>query len=158
MTGNVTQWLTEIRNLQRQLADTLKERDAAYKSAANWRQLYETEAQQRRSAVQQLQEKNKALQQELLRLQQQPDWSQPQNAAEIEQQVSQIADAAKLRQQLIAALAQCDRLKQALQTEKTEHTQTRQSLTMALGDTIDMLARESAASPTPASAAGENGD
>ncbi|NEQ31719.1 MAG: hypothetical protein F6K04_12060 [Leptolyngbya sp. SIO4C5] len=153
MTGDITQWLTEIRNLQRQLADTLKERDAAYKSAANWRQLYETEAQQRRSTVEQLQTKNQALQQVINQLRQQPASNQSQNVAEIEQRVEQIADTAALRQQLVAALAQCDRLGQALKIEQSEHAQTRQSLTMALGDAIDMLAKESptaAASGSPA--------
>ncbi|NJL86494.1 MAG: hypothetical protein HC886_11780 [Leptolyngbyaceae cyanobacterium SM1_1_3] len=155
MTGDVTQWLAEIRNLQRQLADTLKERDAAYKSAANWRQLYETEASQRRSTVEQIQENNRALQQELTRIKQQPALSHPQNAANLEQSIRQIEDPEDLRQQLIAALAQCDRLRQALETEQNEHTQTRQSLTLALGDAIDTLSKASAA--PPASTIGKDG-
>ncbi|NES25580.1 MAG: hypothetical protein F6K41_43465, partial [Symploca sp. SIO3E6] len=49
MSNDVRQWLTQIKELKQQLADTIRDRDAADESAANWRQLYNTEAQQRRT-------------------------------------------------------------------------------------------------------------
>ena len=49
MTYDVSQWLAEIKTLKQQLAEATQEREQAHASAANWRQLYETEAQQRRS-------------------------------------------------------------------------------------------------------------
>ena len=52
MSQDLTQWIAEVRTLQRQLADTQKERDQAYNSAANWRRHYETEARQRRDRQQ----------------------------------------------------------------------------------------------------------
>ena len=61
MSQDVTQWLAEIRTLQRQLADVRQERDQAYASAANWRRLYETEARQRRTEVADFQTQLKAL-------------------------------------------------------------------------------------------------
>ena len=55
MTQEITRWLTEIRTLQQQLEAARQERDQAYQSAANWRQLYDAEAKQRRAEVADLQ-------------------------------------------------------------------------------------------------------
>ena len=49
MSNEVTQWLDQIKELKQQLADSIREREVADQSANKWRQLYTTEAQQRRS-------------------------------------------------------------------------------------------------------------
>ncbi|MEW6497615.1 MAG: hypothetical protein AB1589_34700, partial [Cyanobacteriota bacterium] len=61
MSNDVTQWLTEIKQLKQQLADTISDRDSAYESAANWRQLYTNEAQQRRTETRLAQEQLESL-------------------------------------------------------------------------------------------------
>jgi hypothetical protein len=48
----------------------------------------------------------------------------------------------ELRSQLLAALQRCEQFSQALRTEQANHEQTKNSLTAALGDTIDLLAKE----------------
>lgn len=125
MAHDVSQWLAEIRTLQRQLADTQKERDQAYASAANWRRLYETEARQRRSET------------ETLRSQL---AETPQPSAEA---AAAFSASAPLSERLAELLQLCQTLTQQLEAEKVAHDQTRQNLTTALGDTFDMLKPES---------------
>ena len=49
MSQDVRQWLDEIKRLQQQLTEMTRDRDEAGESAAQWRQLYNTEAEQRRN-------------------------------------------------------------------------------------------------------------
>jgi chromosome segregation ATPase len=137
MTQDVTQWITEVRTLQHQLADTRKERDQAYKSAANWRRLYDNEARQRRQEAEQFQTQIEALQ---LQLQQEMERDRPTMAHGL----ASAPSLNTLQDQLDALVAQCHTLTQQLETERQAHTQTRQSLTAALGDTFDMLKLDSA--------------
>ena len=46
------QWLTEIQELREQMAALQSDRDTAWESAQKWRQLYNTEAEQRRTDAQ----------------------------------------------------------------------------------------------------------
>ena len=73
MTQDVRQWLAEIKTLQQKLTETQKERDEAYASAANWRNLYETEAKQRRTESRLAQQAIGSLKEELQSLQALPD-------------------------------------------------------------------------------------
>ena len=151
MTHDVTQWLAEIKSLQRQLAEMRQERDEAYNSASNWRRLYETEAQQRRTEAQLLQQTVADLRNELSQLRGgglavEAPPNQPETAAEIEQ-----FGEGELRRKLLEVTLERDRLRQALQTEKADHAQTRQSLTTALGDAVDQLAKERGEAPKTAS-------
>lgn len=144
MSQEVTQWLAEIQSLKQQLAAAQTEREEAYASAANWRQLYETEARQRRTEAKLSRQTIEQLQQDLRQVQQRLTGT-PSEAAErstFASEVAQIASEDDLRSRLIDALAECDRLSRALQTEQDHHAETRKSLTIALGDAIDMLAKE----------------
>ncbi len=141
----VAQWLAEIKLLQNQLATARQERDESLKSAANWRQLYETEAKQRRTDTAMKQQQIDQLQAELAQYRgHQHNGSQADGQArsqlEIEQSLSHLSDA-DLKQRLLEALQDCDRLRQILQKEREEHSQTRKSLTSALGDAVDQLTR-----------------
>jgi predicted RNase H-like nuclease (RuvC/YqgF family) len=144
MTHDVSQWLTEIKTLRQQLADAQQDREQAYASAANWQRLYETEAQQRRSEATLTRQTIADLKQEI----QQLKGSAPieGNAATelstIRAEVEKLQTNAELQDALIAALAERDRLAQALKTEQTDHAQTRKGLTTALGDAIDMLSKD----------------
>lgn len=144
MSQDVRQWLGEIKHLQQQLDVAHQEREEAYASAANWRNLYETEAKQRRTDIAIAQGVIEELQDALA--QQQPALSLPAITEEvpeaIQQQVDGVQTMEELRQLLQQALVACDRLTKTLEAEQLRHAQTRQELTAALGDTIDQLTRE----------------
>jgi DNA repair exonuclease SbcCD ATPase subunit len=140
MVNDVSQWLAEIRTLQRQVVDLTQERDQAYASAANWRRLYEAEAQQRRQDAEQHQERVQQLQQELDAFQGEPTSDLA--LAQWQAQVDGAQSVEELRSQLLNALQRCEQFSQALRLEQTSHEQTKNSLTAALGDTIDLLAKE----------------
>ncbi|HEY9735866.1 MAG TPA: hypothetical protein V6D06_06270 [Trichocoleus sp.] len=150
MAYDVSQWLAEIRTLQRQLADAQKERDQAYTSAANWRRLYETEARQRRTEVEELRSHLQTLEAQLKQAQtnssllnELPTLGRPQSAETNEPLKAQVDETLRL----------CQSLKQQLEAERAAHAQTRQTLTTALGDTFDMLKPEKPAAIAKAQAA-----
>ncbi|WP_035991764.1 hypothetical protein [Leptolyngbya sp. KIOST-1] len=129
MSQDLTQWITEVRTLQRQLADTQKERDQAYNSAANWRRLYETEARQRREDQAEFETQLEVLQAQIAN---DPNRSLDRNLA--------AADSLQgLQQQLDGLVQRCQELTDRLQAEQQAHAHTRQTLTSALGDTFDTL-------------------
>lgn len=148
MTNEVSQWLAEIKTLQRQLAEARNERDQAYASAANWRKLYESEAQQRRESAEQSQMRIQALSQTLNSYQ--GETVDETELQEVIDKVSQIEGMAELRSQLIESLKLCDQLSRRLKHEQASHEQTRQSLTTALGDAIDLFKDQAKAAPPPA--------
>lgn len=127
MTQDISHWLTEIRTLQRQLADVRKERDQAFASAANWRRLYETEARQRRHEV------------ENWRSQRHQDQSQPPQSQPSQLAAHPPSEAAPMQAQLTAALERCQELMGRLEAERQAHAHTRQTLTTALGEAFDTL-------------------
>ena len=144
MTHDVSQWLTEIKTLRQQLADAQQEREQAYASAANWQRLYETEAQQRRHEVALMRQTIAELKEELQQLKGSAPTAgiAPTEVATIQAEVEKLQTIAELQEALIAALAERDRLTQALKTEQANHAQTRKGLTTALGDAIDMLSKD----------------
>jgi len=151
MSQDVRQWLGEIKHLQQQLDVAHQEREEAYASAANWRNLYETEAKQRRTDTAIAQEVIEDLQDALA--QQQQVLALPAITGDvpeaIQQQVDGVQTLEELRQLLQQALVACDRLTKNLEAEQLRHAQTRQELTAALGDTIDQLTRERSARVVP---------
>jgi methionine synthase I (cobalamin-dependent) len=142
MTQDVRQWLAEIKTLQQKLDDAYRERDEAYGSAANWRSLYETEAQQRRNDAAVAEQRIQALITELARLQSAtlPSATNGDAPEKLQQQVAGLS-IEELRATLVETLVECDRLSEALTAEQEDHAQTRQELTAALGDTIEQLSR-----------------
>lgn len=158
MSHEVSQWLAEIQSLKAQLAQALREREDAQASEGNWRQLYETEAKQRRTEARMHERSLGELEAKLrqvegrLSLGEEVDGGQEAAiAAAVNSELSQLqapeAIAAKLRQVLVENAnlrGEVYRLSQLLQAEQASHEQTRRSLTTALGDTIDSLARERA--------------
>ncbi|MEO1208768.1 MAG: hypothetical protein AAFX78_04415 [Cyanobacteria bacterium J06638_20] len=149
MTQDVQQWLAEIKTLQQKLDAAYRERDEAYGSAANWRSLYETEAQQRRKDATVAEQRIQALITELAQLQSAATFPRAANSDASEKLQQQVAGLSmeELRATLMETLMECDRLSEALTVEQDDHTQTRQELTAALGDTIEQLSR--ARTPKP---------
>lgn len=143
---DVQQWLAEIRGLQQKLVEVQQERDQAYSSAANWRGLYETEAKQRRSETTEASKALAALRNELAVLQRpSPDASRYPEI--LRAQVEQTQSLEELQLQLMQALAERDQFQQALEEEQQAHSQTRQDLTTALGDTMDLLTKARVGQP-----------
>ena len=145
MSNEVTQWLAQIKALKQQLADSVSDRDAAYESAANWRQLYTNEAQQRRTEARLAQQQIESLKAQIQQIQ--GDSSRlkaddPEAASAIEQEVAQLQTLEELKAKLKEVLAERDRLMDALKIEQANHAQTRKSLTAVIGDTIDQLTKE----------------
>ena len=56
MTKDITPWFNEIKALQQKIVELQIELNATENTASKWRQLYNTEAQQRRNETQQSQE------------------------------------------------------------------------------------------------------
>ncbi|NEQ48874.1 MAG: hypothetical protein F6K11_01910 [Leptolyngbya sp. SIO3F4] len=142
MVNDVSQWLAEIQTLQQQLQVLGQERDQAYASAANWRKLYESEAEQRRNDSERSQMRIRVLANELELFKQIPSQGEPsRNLEQVLDQIKNIESVDELKAQLINVLTLCDQLSNALKAEQSAHEETRQSLTTALGDTIDLIAK-----------------
>jgi aminoglycoside phosphotransferase len=149
MNQDVSYWLAEVQSLQKQLATAYEERESAHAAATSWRQRYETEARQRRSDAELAQAAIAKLQQEIqyLRGLDAPDLSEPDaSALELNPPLNLLNPAeldglsvTELRHQLQGLQRERDRLIAALQQERERHQQTRESLTLALGDAVDQL-------------------
>ncbi|MEH2248041.1 hypothetical protein [Nostoc sp.] len=140
------QWLTEIQVLKEQMAGLQSDRDAAWESAQKWRQLYKTEAEQRRTDAQLSQQAIASLNSDLYKLQglEVETLAAGTPVIAIQQEIEQLKSVEDLQAKLIAVIKERDRLLQAFKTEQDNHAQTRNSLTTALGDAIDSLTRERA--------------
>ncbi|MEH1765001.1 MAG: hypothetical protein V7L30_00845 [Nostoc sp.] len=140
------QWLTEIQTIKEQMAFLQHERDAAWESAQKWRQLYNTEAEQRRTDAQLSQQAIASLKADLHKLQglETGTLEAGTTVKAIQQEIDQLKSVEDLQAKLIAVIKERDRLLQALKTEQDNHAQSRNSLTTALGDAIDSLTRERA--------------
>ncbi|NJM71898.1 MAG: hypothetical protein HC862_17800 [Scytonema sp. RU_4_4] len=145
MTQELTsQWLAEIKALKQQIAELQAEHDAGWRSAEKWRKLYNIEAEQRRTDAQMAQQTIASLKAQIQQIQgiEEARFDDPTAATAIEQQVEQLKSVEELQAKLIMVTKERDRLLQALKTEQDNHTQTRKSLTTALGDAIDDLTKE----------------
>jgi small-conductance mechanosensitive channel len=140
-TGQLTQqWLAEIKALKQQMAKLQSERDEAWQSSQKWRELYNTEAEQRRNDAELY--KNSLTQPPATPIP--VDVGQVSDAATIEAEIAKYTTVEELRGKLIAVIKERDRLLHSLKIEQANHAQTRKSLTTALGDAIDSLTRERA--------------
>ncbi|WP_293124198.1 hypothetical protein [Okeania sp. SIO1I7] len=153
MTQDITPWLNEIKALQEKIVTLQTELNATQDSASKWRQLYNTEAQQRRNETQLAQEIIQTLKAQVQRLQGFPsvEGSIDKSATTIEQQIENLQTLAELKAKIIEVVQERDRafvqvqkLTEALEQEQVNHTNTRTSLTNALADAVDILAKAKA--------------
>ena len=144
MKHEVTEWLAEIRVLKQQLAEAQNERDTANESAANWRNLYTTEAQQRRTEASLAQQQIETLKAQIREVQGLPRIAadDPAAVAAIRAEVEKLQSLEELQAKLKQVLLERDRLVETLKLEQANHAQTRKSLTTVIADTIDKLTRE----------------
>ncbi len=133
------QWLREIQSLKQQIAQLQAEQASTRESAEKWRKLYNTEAEQRRTDSQLFQQTLASLKAEIQQLKGIENATLPDSdtVTAIQQEVAQLSSLEDLKTKLTVAMKEKDRLLQALKTEQDKHSQTRQSLTTALGDAID---------------------
>jgi hypothetical protein len=151
MIQEVKQWIDEIQILQKKLTEAAQEREEAFASAAKWRSLYETEAKQRRTEADLARQNTNALKVEIQQLQE-PLMGFEDNSETFTKSSTLEIQAVKsrdsvvdLKAKLMEAWVERDRLIHALKAEQKNHTQTRQALTTALGDTIEHLTQERSA-------------
>jgi len=143
MSEDITQWLGEIRTLKQTITELELERDTAQASADNWRQLYNTEAQQRRIETKTAQQQLGSLKEQVRQL---PGGgllvkSDHQETA-IRAEAAALSSIEELQLHLSEMLEERDRLFASLKLERDNHSQTRKSLTAVIGDTVDQLTRE----------------
>ncbi|MEG4090078.1 hypothetical protein [Microcoleus sp. Pol12B4] len=157
MAQDVRQWLDEIKRLQQQLTEVSRDRDEAGESAAQWRQLYNTEAEQRRNDAKLTQQSIASLEAQIEQLQNfSPIMPEGDDAGVARQQeVEQLQTVGELKAKLAEVLEERDRaieqvkqLTQALKQEEARHAETSKNLTSALGDAVDLLTK--AQNPAPA--------
>ena len=139
------QWLAEIQALKQQVAELVRERDAAWKSTQKWQKLYNTEGEQRRTDTLRFQQEIASLKADIRQIQGIEEVTPNDTilATDIEQEISRLNSVDELKTKLIAVTKERDRLLSLLKTEQDNHAQTRKSLTTALGDAIDSIARDS---------------
>jgi hypothetical protein len=142
MNQDISYWVAEVQALQEQVSLLQQERNQAYRDALNWRQRYETEAQQRRVEVRHAQEELIRLRADIAQLQGRGTLeAQGPDLAATRAEVLELTDVQALQQRLQEVLQERQQLLQSLQNERKAHHQTRASLTLALGDAVDQLAR-----------------
>ncbi len=156
MVQDVRQWLDEIKRLQQQLTEVSRDRDEAGESAAQWRQLYNTEAEQRRNDAKLTQQSIANLE---AQIEQSPNFdpivSEGGEAGIARQQeVEGLQTVGELKAKLVMVMEERDRaieqikqLTQALKQEEARHAETSKNLTSALGDAVDLLTK--AQNPAP---------
>ena len=138
MSQDIRQWLDEIKRLQQQLTEVSRDRDEAGESAAQWRQLYNTEAEQRRNDAKLTQQSIEALEAQIEELQNFSPIAPEGDDAGVarQQEVEQLHTVDELKTKLAEVLEERDRaiehikqLTQALKQEEARHAETSRNLT-----------------------------
>lgn len=145
MSNEITQWLAQIKELKQQLSKIQRDLADAHASADNWRQLYNTEAQQRRTESKLAQQQAENLKSELRHIKGETPVvpvDEAEAASAIEQELASLETSEELKIKLKEVMIGRDRLIETLKTEQSNHAQTRKSLTAVIGDTIDQLTKE----------------
>jgi predicted RNase H-like nuclease (RuvC/YqgF family) len=145
MSQDISQWIAEIQAMREQVAQAQRDRDTALETATKWSELYNTEAEQRRKEAKLSQEMIEALKAEIQQLKAgitlKTDDSL--DVAAISQEVEQLQTVTLLQQKLIEVTIEREQLIKALKAEQENHVNTRQSLTTALSDMVDLLTKHS---------------
>ena len=140
MNQDLTQkWLSEIQNLQQQILQLQKEHDQGWETCEKWRQLYNTESEQRRADVSIYQQQIVALKAEFELLEHVTSHSQQGETTQRDIEIYAFMSMEELKNQLLNITQERDRLVRALKLEQENHQKTRINLTTALGDAIDSL-------------------
>jgi chromosome segregation ATPase len=142
----VVQWLNEVKSLQQQVQDLSVELISTQQNADAWRSRYETEGQQRRTEAVAAQSKIAQLTEEIAQLRAQPELSTELGDDAITLQIKAMNNMSDLQAKLFEVWTDRDKAIAAIKTEQLAHEKTRQDLTMALADAMDVLVPKSSAS------------
>jgi predicted transcriptional regulator len=145
MNQDISYWLGEVQSLQKRLTIVCEERDEAYQEASSWRSRYDAETKLRLSESQNLQQKVDELTRELAQFR--TGVTLESAAAEIEAELGAITTPEQLQQTLRDLLVERHQLRLSLQNEREAHLNTRESLSIALGDAVDQLRRSGLVAP-----------
>lgn len=145
MSHEVSQWIGEIQALREQVAEALRDRDTALETATKWSELYNTEAEQRRKEAKLSQEMIETLKAEIQQLKAGITLKTDDtlDIAAISQDIEQLQSVEELQRKLIEVSIEREQLTKALKAEQETHANTRQSLTTALSDMVDLLTKHS---------------
>ncbi len=136
MKQDVSYWLAEVKTLQQQLSVMQQERDAAFQEAAQWRDRYHDETQLRQQKISLLQDQIRQLEAAQAALQK----TDPSDIApEIMESLADMNDPSELQEYVQEIAQERNRLRRELETERKAHQATREELSLALGDAIDLL-------------------
>ncbi|MFB2936308.1 hypothetical protein ACE1B6_13735 [Aerosakkonemataceae cyanobacterium BLCC-F154] len=143
MSQEVSQWIAEIQALREQVAQAQRDRDTALETATKWSELYNTEAEQRRTEAKLSQEMIKTLKAEIQQLKTgiTLETDDSLDVTAISQEVEQLQGVGELQRKLLEVAIEREKLIKALKTEQENHANTRQSLTTALSDMVDLLTK-----------------
>jgi chromosome segregation ATPase len=136
MKQDVSYWLAEVKSLQQQLSIMQQERDAAFQEAAQWRDRYHDETQLRQQKIAILQDQIRQLEAAQAALQQTDNSD---IAPEVLESLAGMTDLAELQDYIQEIAQERSRLRRELETERKAHQATREELSLALGDAIDLL-------------------
>lgn len=138
----VLQWMEEIRDLKQQLREMHRDRVMAQQREAKWRELYATEAQQRRTDARLAQEQIEQLKAQIAQLeteQEPPEPDDPDAIAAIEAEIAELNSIEACKVKLYEVMRQRDRFYAAYKTEQIQHAQTRENLLSLLSDTVSIV-------------------
>jgi predicted RNase H-like nuclease (RuvC/YqgF family) len=135
----VVQWLNEVKSLQQQISDLNTELIAATDNANAWRSRYDTEGQQRRAEVTAAQHTIAKLEAEIQQLRTQPQLDTNLGDSAIALQIEGMLNMNELKAKLFEVWIDRDRALEAIKSEQLAHEQTRNDLTMALADAMDVM-------------------
>ena len=138
------QWLTEIQTMKQKLVELEQEKNKARKSAEKWHYLYNKESEQRRSDSLSSQKAINSLKLEIQKMQaiNEELVNQTTDDESIHLEIAHLNSVEDLHDKLMIILKERDKLLQALNLERRNHTQTRYNLTTTLGDAIDSLMKK----------------
>ena len=155
MTQDITPWLNEIKALQEKIVELQTKVNVTQDTVTKWLKLYNIEAKQRRNEAQQSQETIDNLKTKLQKLQKGFSFAKDNRdevMTTIEEQIEDLQTLDQFKAKIIEVSQERDRyleklqeLTKCLQQEQTSHGNTRRSLTNALADAVDLLAKAKAA-------------
>ena len=136
MKQDISYWLNEVKSLQQQLGVMQQERDAAFQEAAQWRDRFHDETQLRQQKVSLLQEQIRQLETAQAALQ---SADADDVAPEVLESLAGMTDPIELQQYVHEIAQERNSLRRELESERKAHQATREELSLALGDAIDLL-------------------
>jgi len=136
MKQDISYWLNEVKSLQQQLNVMQQERDAAFQEAAQWRDRFHDETQLRQKKIGLLQGQIRQLEAAQAALQ---STDPSETGSEVIESLAGMTDPAELQQYVHEIAQERNGLRRELETERKAHQATREELSLALGDAIDLL-------------------